>query len=129
MTTLLQISSWITFGWQEKNGGDVAEKAANAPLNSILASPMTLMIGVLILVYFIMIRPERRKRADMVSMLDNLRKNDRVVTIGGIFGTVVSVQQGAEDVSIRVDDNTRIKILRSAISRVVSEDSAKKKTE
>ena len=91
---------------------------------------MTLMIGILILVYFIMIRPERRKRADMVSMLDNLKKNDRIVTIGGIFGTVVNVQKGVEDVSIRVDDNTRIKILRSAISRVLTnEDAVEKKPE
>ena len=44
------------------------------------------MIGVLF--YLMLVRPERRKRADLDTMLKNLKKNDRVVTIGGIFGTV-----------------------------------------
>ena len=54
-------------------------------------------------------------------MLDNLKKNDRVVTAGGIFGTVVAVQPDA--VVLRVDENanTRIRVQRSSISRVVTD--------
>ena len=86
-----------------------------------------IVIGVLF--YLLMIRPERRKRAAMSTMLDHLKKNDRIVTIGGIYGVVVNVQQGSDDVTIRVDEgsNTRLRVLRSAISRIVTDEDAEKK--
>jgi len=81
-----------------------------------------LVIGLLF--YFLMIRPEKRKRADVARMQDELKKNDRIVTIGGIMGVVVNTQKDSNEVTIRVDDNnnTRMRILRSAISRVVTDD-------
>ncbi len=77
-----------------------------------------LIIGVLF--YFMLIAPERRKRKEMDALLANIKKNDQVVTIGGICGTVVNASPGSTFVTIRVDDgnNTRLKVLRSAISRV-----------
>ena len=62
--------------------------------------------------YLLLIRPERKKRAEMTKMLNNLKKNDRI-----------NVTPSSEEVTIRVDDsnNTRIRILRSAISRVQSD--------
>jgi preprotein translocase subunit YajC len=82
------------------------------------------MIGVLF--YFMLIRPEKRKQAEVQQMQQGLKKNDRVVTIGGILGVVVNVQQGADEVTLRVDDNTRIRVLRSAVSRVLSAEKAEK---
>ena len=77
-----------------------------------------LIIGVLF--YFMLIAPERRKRKEMDALLANIKKNDQVVTIGGICGTVVNASPNSTFVTIRVDDgnNTRLKVLRSAISRV-----------
>jgi preprotein translocase YajC subunit len=79
-----------------------------------------LIIGVLF--YFMLIAPERRKRKEMEQLLANIKKNDQVVTIGGICGTVVNASPGSAVVTLRVDDgnNTKIKVLRSAISRVGS---------
>lgn len=81
-----------------------------------------LIIGLLF--YFLMIRPEKRKRAEVARMQDELKKNDRIVTIGGIMGVVVNAQKESHEVTIRVDDNnnTRIRIVRSAISRVVTDE-------
>ena len=92
--------------------------------------PIILMGVIGIMFYFLLIRPERRKRQEMDRMLDGLKKNDKVITIGGIYGVVVNASKGADDVTIRVDDgnNTRVRVLRSAINRVVgTEDSAEKK--
>jgi preprotein translocase subunit YajC len=52
-------------------------------------------------------------------MLENLKKNDRVITVGGIYGVVVNVAKGSEDITIRVDDgnNTRLRVVRSAQPR------------
>jgi preprotein translocase subunit YajC len=79
-----------------------------------------IVIGVLF--YLMLIRPERRKRAELDQMLRSLKKNDRVVTAGGIFGTVVQASQDADEVTLRVDEsnNTRIRVLRSSISRVIT---------
>ncbi len=90
-----------------------------AKLNPILAFAPWIIIGVLF--YMMMIRPERRKRADLNNMLDNLKKNDRVITVGGIYGTVVNTPQGGEEVTLKVDENTntRLRVLRSSISRVI----------
>jgi preprotein translocase subunit YajC len=77
-----------------------------------------LIIGVLF--YFMLIAPERRKRKEMEQLLANNTNNDQVVTIGGIVGTVVNASPNSAVVTLRVDDgnNTRIRVLRSAIARV-----------
>jgi preprotein translocase subunit YajC len=96
---------------QEGNGGGIT----SSPLFQLWPF---LIIGVLF--YFMLIAPERRKRKEMEGLLANIKKNDQVVTIGGICGTVVNAAPGSTFVTIRVDDgnNTRLKVLRSAISRV-----------
>jgi preprotein translocase subunit YajC len=98
------------------------EEPATSPFGPLGTLFPFVMIAVLF--YFMLIRPERKKRADTVPMLDNMKKNDRVVTIGGIHGVVVNVQKDSEDVTLRIDDstNTKMRVLRSAISRIVTDD-------
>jgi len=83
-------------------------------------------LAIIVLFYLLMIRPERRKRAELTAMLQNLKKNDRVVTIGGIYGTIVNAQKDLDEVTIRVDEstNTKLRMQRSAIARVLASDSA-----
>lgn len=87
------------------------------------------MVGLLF--YFMMILPEKRKRTELTKLLDSLKKNDHVVTVGGIFGTVVNVQKESPYVTIKVDEsnNTKLKVLRSSISRVVTGDETSEKKE
>ncbi len=103
---------------------------ADNPLQ-LLLGPWFPFIVIGVLFYFLLIRPERRKRSETAQMLDNLKKNDHVVTIGGIYGVVLNAQQGSEDVVIRVDEgnNTKLRVLRSAISRVISAAEGEEKKE
>jgi len=92
---------------------------------NILAMLMPiLLIGMLF--YVLMILPEKKKRTEIARMQEALKKNDRVVTIGGILGVVVNAQSGSEKVTLRVDEanNTRVEVLRGSISRVLSDDKA-----
>ena len=77
-------------------------------------------------IYFMMIMPERKKQKAKVKMLDELKKGDKVISIGGIAGTVHSVKNDGF-VMVRVADNTVIKVLKSSISSVneKTDDSAK----
>jgi preprotein translocase subunit YajC len=104
-----------------KQGGDGgADGAGGGLLQTIFANPILPFALIGIVFYLMLMRPEQRKRKQQQDLLSNLKKNDRVVTIGGIAGTVVNAPQGSTFVTIRVDDsnNTRLRILRTAISRV-----------
>lgn len=80
--------------------------------------PLLLMMGAVF--YFILIRPQSKERKRRTSMLDAVKKNDRVITIGGILGTVLSVKD--DEITLKVDEssNTKITFTKSAIQRVIS---------
>ena len=88
--------------------------------------PLILIIGIM---YFFMIRTKKKKQKELQKMLDALQKGDKVITIGGIHGTVSSVKKDSNVVTIRVDENTKIEFNRSAIATVVSDKPAEKTEE
>lgn len=77
------------------------------------------LIVIAILFQLIISRPQKREQARREEMLKALKKNDPVVTIGGIIGTVVSVSEDGAEVVLRVDDNARLKFRRDAIREVI----------
>jgi preprotein translocase subunit YajC len=94
--------------------------AAGGGMDSFFTS-MAIPLGItLLLMYLLLMRPEQKKRKEMEKQLSAIKKNDHVITIGGIFGTIVNASPGSRMVTLRVDDGTgtKIKILRSAISQV-----------
>jgi preprotein translocase subunit YajC len=82
------------------------------------------MVIIMVLFYFMLIRPQKRKEQELREMVRNVKENDRVVTIGGIYGVVTNVQRDADRVTIRVDEATgaKLKINMSAIARVLTAD-------
>ena len=68
--------------------------------------------------YFLIIMPQNKKKKAMENLMNSLQKGDKVITIGGIHGKVVSMKDNK--ITIRVDDNAEITFEKSAISRVVS---------
>ena len=85
---------------------------------------MILPFGLIILVfYFLIIRPQNKKQKETQRMLSALKKNDRAVTSGGIRGTVVSVKE--ETVVMKVDDNVKIEVSKSSISNILTGNSSK----
>ncbi len=94
-----------------------------------LGSFLPAILAAMLLYYFLIMRPERRKQTTHRSLLDDLKKNDRVVTIGGIYGVVMNVQRDADEVTLKVDEttNTKIRVTFGAIARVLgSEQSGEK---
>lgn len=75
-----------------------------------------------VLMYMVLFRAPRKKQQQHKQMIQTLAKNDRVQTIGGIIGTVVDVRD--DEVTLKIDEsnNTKIKIIRSAIGRNMSKD-------
>jgi preprotein translocase subunit YajC len=85
-----------------------------------MGSLMTTFIpfGLVILIfYFLIIRPQNKKQKETQRMLSELKKGDRVVTIGGLHGVINSVKEST--VVVKVDENCKLEFSRSAISTVV----------
>lgn len=93
------------------NDQPAAEKEERAPDYTFLY-----MIGGMgLLFYFIILKPQRRDRRKRDEALNQLKKHDRVVTIGGIIGTVVSVDSERDEVVLELDRETRVRFLRRSI--------------
>src|SRR5690242_274510 len=77
------------------------------------------LVLIFVVFYFLLIRPQQKKQKDHRTMLEALRRGDRVVTGGGILGTVSKVV-GPEEVEIDIAPNVRVKVLRSTITSVLA---------
>src|SRR5438045_5235670 len=77
------------------------------------------LILIFVVFYFLLIRPQQRKAKDQRAMLDALRRGDRVVTGGGILGTVSKVVS-PEEVEVDIASGVRVKVLRSTITSVLA---------
>jgi len=87
------------------------------------------LVAIGVIFYLLLLRPQRKEQASRESMLAALKKDDKVVTIGGIIGSVANISPNGQEVTLKVDDNTRIKFIRSSIQRVVTETDAEKPPE
>ena len=77
---------------------------------------MVFLVIMLVVYWVFLIRPQSKKRKELAQKLSNLKKGDRVVTIGGVHGKVVSVKEKV--VVLRVDDRAEITFDKNAISTV-----------
>lgn len=93
--------------------GTPGTSSAGTP--SPIASLMPIIL-VFAIFYFLLLRPQRRKQIEHQEMISRLKKNDEVITSGGIYGTVVNVKENS--VILRVDDNVKIEVQKSAIAQL-----------
>lgn len=76
------------------------------------------LLAIFIVFYFFMIRPQSRREKERRAMIDAVKKGDRVVTAGGIHGTVVQVDEGS--LLIQVDQNVKLRFEKNAVASVAS---------
>jgi preprotein translocase subunit YajC len=87
------------------------------------------LLLIFVVFYFFMIRPQQQRTKQHRTMLDALRRGDRIVTAGGILGTVAKVVNDNE-VAVDIADNVRVRVVRSTITQVLAktEPAAKSKS-
>ncbi len=73
-------------------------------------------VAIFVIFYFLLIRPQAKRQRDQAQMLANLKKGDRVLTQGGIFGVIVGVRD--DMVVLKIAENTKVEVARSAISGI-----------
>ena len=84
-----------------------------------LITSMAPLILIFVIFYFLLIRPQQKRAKEHRNMVENLRRNDRVVTAGGILGKVTKVGEG-EEIEVEIAEGTRVKLYRSTITTVLS---------
>jgi preprotein translocase subunit YajC len=92
-------------------------------IGGFLSNPMMLVIVIMALFFFLIILPaQRRQKKEQEALMSGLKKNDEVVTHAGIFGIVTNIKEGGDEVTLKIDDNARMRVLKSAIARIVKKD-------
>lgn len=81
-----------------------------------LVSSFIPLVLILFVFYFLVMRPQYAKQKEFKRMINNIAKNDEVVTIGGIHGTVVLVKD--KTVILRIDENVKVELDKTAIARI-----------
>jgi len=113
-------------GQNQTTTGTVAPAEPNAAHNPAPAGTSSSMMslifigGIILIMYFIMFREPKKRQRQQQQMIQSLKKNDKVRTIGGIIGIVVDVKD--DEVTLKVDEsnNTKIKVAASAIGKNLS---------
>ena len=101
----------------------VAGQAAPNPLVQIV--PLVLIF---IVFYFFMIRPQQKKQKDREKVLDSLKRGDKIITIGGLHGTVAGIDTEKKTVLVQVNDSTKITFDRTAIANIEKQETGDKLT-
>jgi len=88
---------------------------------------LLILLPIPFLYYFMILRPQQQQEKQRRAMIDALKKNDKIVTAGGIFGTVVSVDPSGDKLVVRIDDDKGVKMTmtRSSVTRVLETTSEK----
>ena len=84
---------------------------------------LLMMVAIFVVMYFFMIRPQQKKQKELVKFRDSLKKDDKVVTVGGIYGVVSEVKE--KYVIIVVDSNVKLRVDKSCIVKDITDVPAK----
>ena len=98
--------------------GAAATTTDGAAAGGSLVTTLITFGAIILIFYFLIIRPQRKRDKEAREMLAAIKKGDKIVTIGGIRGTVAVVKEST--VIVKVDDNTRIEFSKNAISSVLN---------
>jgi preprotein translocase subunit YajC len=91
---------------QTGGGGDIL----------IQLMPLVLIFAVF---YFLLIRPQQRKMREHREMLLSLKRNDRIITGGGIVGRITNVRDNSDEIEVEIAPNVRVTVVRGTISSVI----------
>jgi preprotein translocase subunit YajC len=100
----------------------LAQAAAPDSMPSVggqMAQMLPMFILIIVIFYFVIYRPQKQQREKQQDMISQLKKGDKVVTSGGLWGTVTNV--GKETVTLQVAENAKIKVVREHIVRLRGE--------
>ena len=82
--------------------------------------------AILAIMYFLIIRPQKKKQQDQDNMMNSLKKGDNVLTVGGIYGIITNIKEKDNILVLKVADNVRIEVTRTSIAQIINKEIQKK---
>ena len=108
---------------------EVAEKAAKEGqepggiMEMFGRNPLLPMLALVAMFFLIVVMPQRRREQKQKQLLlTGMKKNDEVITASGIIGVIHSIKEAGDEVTLKIDDNAKIRVLKSTIVRVVTKE-------
>jgi preprotein translocase subunit YajC len=92
-----------------------------------IMSNIILFGSIILIFYFMIIRPQQKRAKERQKLLESIKKGDKVITSGGMYGTVAGLDE--KTVLVQIADNVKVKLDRSSIAAIVSETEPVKKIE
>ena len=135
-TVLGRVRTLLTAAYplRDKGSSTMIARIADLPLvfaqdgpNAGIWQLLVYLLPMIAVVYFLMIMPQQQQEKKRRAMIDGLKKNDKVLTTGGIYGTVMSVDAKNDRVVLRVDDERGVKlaVTTASVGRVIESSSEK----
>ncbi len=117
------IFSMLTLLAQQSGQGQGQEAPGGGFMGMLL-----MMLPILVLAYFLLVRPAKQQEKQRQALLAAMKKNDKVVTQGGIIGIVANIKEKEDEVTLKIDENSnvRLRVTKSSIVRVVTAEEAAK---
>lgn len=85
-------------------------------------SPLALWLPIILIfaiMYFLIFRPQAKKQKQHRLMIEGLKKGDKIITAGGIYGTIAGVKEKENILIVKIADNTKIELARSSVAQVI----------
>ena len=95
-----------------------AQGAGSAAGGADIALQVVPFVLIFVIMYFLILRPQQRRVKEHQNMVKNVRRDDTIVTTGGIVGRVTKVADEASEIEVEIAPNVRVKVVRRMISEV-----------
>ena len=76
-------------------------------------------ILIIVVFYFLLIAPQRKKQKEQQTMIESVKKGDKIVTVGGIHGLVMGTKEKDDTLVVKVAENTKLEISRASVAKVI----------
>jgi preprotein translocase subunit YajC len=103
---------WTPFGISPAYAQDAAGGAG-------IVMQLLPLVLIFVVFYFLLIRPQQKKMKEHREMLGQLKRNDRIVTAGGIVATITKVKEGSDEIEAEIAPNVRVSVVRGTITSVI----------
>jgi len=105
---------------QVQQAAPAASAAQQAQPGGSMWTSFIPIVAMIVIFYFLLIRPSQKKEKDRKKMLEAVQKGDKVITVGGIYGTVVNVKPEEGIIVLKIGDGTKVDFAKSAIQSKIS---------
>ncbi|WP_232630750.1 preprotein translocase subunit YajC [Methylobacterium sp. Leaf118] len=93
-------------------------QGAGAASGADVALQFVPFVLIFVIMYFLILRPQQRRLKDHQSMVKNVRREDTIVTTGGLVGRVTKVTDDSNEIEVEIAPNVRVKVVRTMVSEV-----------